>query len=371
MSTEPEERQMNRFVERLVRPVVRDLQPYQVPPSDGLIKLDAMENPYPLPPELQASWKECLASVHVNRYPDPGAEQLQLQIRDTFDVPDACDILLGNGSDELIQMLALLVGGPGRVFLAPSPSFSMYRMISLFTSTGFQEIPLEANCSLSPKPLLDMVEETRPAVVFFAYPNNPTGNCFDENLIREVLLRTPGLVIVDEAYFSFCGRSFLCEVPEFPNLLVLRTLSKSGLAGLRLGILVGQPQWVAELDKVRLPYNINSLSQAGARFCLEHHGILEEQARWIRMAREDMREALKKVPGVMVYPSEANFLLIRVSAEAEMVFAKLKERGVLVKNLHQSGRFLDSCLRITVGTAAENRTFLYALRDVLGEQTAT
>ena len=361
---------MKTLLDRLVSPAMRDLRPYHVPPSDGLIKLDAMENPYTLPPGLHGEWQACLAEASVNRYPDPGARRLRQRIRKVFDVPPRCEIILGNGSDELIQMLAILIGGPDRTFLAPGPSFSMYGMISLFTGTGFREVPLNPDFSLHPGNMLDGIREAQPACVFLAYPNNPTGNRFDEDLILEIVREAPGMVLLDEAYYSFSGRTFLDRVPEYPNLLVMRTLSKSGLAGLRLGMLMGHPDWVAEMDKVRLPYNINSLSQAGAAFCLDHYDVLEEQGRRIREDRGRMLEELAAVPGVTVYPSDANFILIRFAAGADTVFEGLKQRGVLVKNLHQPGGMLEDCLRITVGTPDENLALLDAVREILGVRTA-
>lgn len=361
---------MKELLEHLVSPATRKLRPYHVPPSDGLIKLDAMENPYTLPSELLGEWQACLAAANVNRYPDPGARVLRQRIREVFDVPSRCEIILGNGSDELIQMLALLIGGPGRTFLAPSPSFSMYRMISLFTGTGFREVPLYPDFSLHPETMLGGVREAQPACIFLAYPNNPTGNRFDEDLILEIVREAPGVVVLDEAYYSFSGRTFLDRVPDYPNLLVMRTLSKSGLAGLRLGMLMGHPDWVAEMDKIRLPYNINSLSQAGAVFCLEHYDVLEAQGMRIREDRGQMLAELATVPGVTVYPSDANFILLRFAAGADTVFDGLKQRGVLVKNLHQPGGMLENCLRITVGTPEENLALLDAVRDILGVRAA-
>lgn len=358
------------LLDRLVKPAIRELAPYHVPPSDGLVKLDAMENPYTLPPELHGQWQACLAAASVNRYPDPGAQALRRRIREVFGVPDGCGIILGNGSDELIQMLALLIGGPGRTFLAPSPSFSMYGMISRFTGTGFRAVPLNPDFSLDPENMRRGIREAQPDCIFLAYPNNPTGNRFDEDLILEIVREAPGVVVLDEAYFSFSGRTFLDRVPGHPNLLVMRTLSKSGLAGLRLGMLMGHPDWLAELDKVRLPYNINSLSQAGAAFCLDHHDVLEAQGLRIREDRERMSGALAVVPDVTVYPSDANFILLRLTVAADAVFEGLRERGVLVKNLHEPGGMLENCLRVTVGTPDENQALLEALRETLGARAA-
>jgi histidinol-phosphate aminotransferase len=308
--------------------------------------------------------------VEINRYPDPGADPLRKRIRTVFGVPVESEIILGNGSDELIQMLAILVGGPGRTFLAPSPSFSMYEMISLFTGTGFSAVPLGPDFSLDREATLSAIRETRPACIFLAYPNNPTGNSFDESLIEEIIGESDGLVIVDEAYFSFSGRTFLDRLPRTPNLLVMRTLSKSGLAGLRLGILAGHPDWIAELDKVRLPYNINCLTQAGASFCLDHYEVLEAQGMKIREDRAKLLGQLDVMAGVDAYPSDANFILVRFAMDTEAVFAGLKQRGILVKNLHQPGGPLENCLRLTVGTPDDNAAMVEALGDIIKDRAA-
>lgn len=358
------------LLDKLVPPLIRDLKPYHVPASRGMVKLDAMENPYQLPPALREAWLAALGSASINRYPDPGADELRQRIRRVFTVPDDSDIVLGNGSDELIQMLALLVGGPGRTFMAPAPSFSMYEMISLFTGTGFRMVPLKEDFSMDGEAMLDAIRESQPSCIFLAYPNNPTGNSFDDGIIGQIITEAPGLVVVDEAYFSFSGRTFLGRLPEARNLMVMRTLSKSGLAGLRLGMLMGDPAWIAQLDKVRLPYNINCLTQAGASFCLDHYDVLETQGATIRADREALFRQLDGISGVRAYPSDANFILVRLAVDATRVFEELKQRGVLVKNLHQPGGVLENCLRITVGAADENSALVSALMDMLGARAA-
>jgi histidinol-phosphate aminotransferase len=204
----------------------------------------------------------------------------------------------------------------------------------------------------------------QPAVIFLAWPNNPTGNLFDEDDILDIIANAPGLVVVDEAYTSFAQRSFLNRVNDYDNLLVMRTVSKSGLAGLRLGYLAGSPQWCRELDKVRLPYNINILTQASAQFALEHNDVLEEQAANIRAARAELLDALNAIDGIEAFDSAANFILFRI-ANADDVFASLKDKGVLIKNLNPAGGALKDCLRVTVSTPQENSAFLEALQASL------
>lgn len=357
---------IDRLIQTWVRPEVRALRAYHVPEAGGLIKLDAMENPYPWPRELIETWLGELADVSLNRYPDPNAAALQERLRDTMQVPPAMGLLLGNGSDELIQMITLALAAPGRVVMAPEPTFVMYRMIALFAGVRFVGVPLDADFNLDRAAMLEALEREQPAVVFLAYPNNPTGNLFDAADVEAVIEAAPGLVVVDEAYHAFAQSSFMPALGRYPNLVVMRTLSKLGLAGLRLGSLAGPAPWVDELNKVRLPYNINVLTQATAEFALRHHDVLDRQTAAIRRDRDALLEALREFPGVQVYPSAANFLLLRCAdGQASRIHAELKARGVLIKNLHGSASALAECLRVTVGTPEENAAFLAALRASL------
>lgn len=354
------------LIAHLVRPEIRSLSAYHVPEARGLIKLDAMENPYSWPPEIVDAWLARLRDVPLNRYPDPAAQQLRERLRISMAVPENYDVLLGNGSDELIQMIALALNGPRRALLAPEPSFSMYRMIAVFAALDYIGVPLRSDFDLDRAAMLRAIEQHQPAVVFLAYPNNPTGNLFDDDSVRAIIEAAPGLVVVDEAYHVFANRSWMAQLPRYPNLLVMRTLSKMGLAGLRLGLLAGHPQWLDEFNKIRLPYNINVLTQASAEFALEHTGLLEEQAARIRSGREQLMRALQALPGLTVYPSQANFILFRTPrGRATVLCEALRHAGVLIKNLHGSSSALDDCLRVTVGTEQENAAFLTALRAAL------
>jgi histidinol-phosphate aminotransferase len=347
----------------LLRPEVLAQSTYQVQDADGFIKLDAMENPYPWPGELTEAWLESLRGVQANRYPDPEARALKAALRETLDIPAGAGLILGNGSDELIQLLTMAVAKPGSTVLAPEPTFVMYRLIAGLLGLDYRGVPLSTDFGLDSELMLQAIRESRPAVVWIAYPNNPTGNLFSRPVLEAVLEQTPGLVVMDEAYHPFAGESFLPLLPEHANLLVMRTLSKSGLAGLRLGLLAGQPSWIEQLEKLRLPYNINALSQLSAHFALLHMDSLNSQAAVIRAEREHLLSALGRLPGVRVFPSDANFLLYRVSPRDPVtVFEGLRERGVLVKLMHAPT--LDGCLRVTVGMPAENARFLAAMHEL-------
>ena len=281
-----------------------------------------------------------------------------------YPVPDGIELLLGNGSDELIQTLALAARKPGAAVLGVEPSFVMFRMIATFAGTPYVGVELRDDYSLDIEKLLGAVERHRPGLIFIAYPNNPTGNLFDAGLIERVIEAAPGLVVIDEAYHGFSGESFLPRLAGYPNLLVMRTLSKLGLAGLRLGVLMGAERWIRQLDKLRLPYNVNTLTQLIAAVVLEYGSVLTDQAAAIKLERGRLLRELQRVPGVTAYPSDANFILFRIS-EAERIFDGLKRRGVLIKSLHGSHRLLADCLRVTVGTPDENAAFLTALTQTL------
>jgi histidinol-phosphate aminotransferase len=354
-------------VAELIRPEVRAISAYHVAPAQGLIKLDAMESPYPWPGELREGWLAALAEVCANRYPDPEARSLRDRLQATMDVPAGMRVLLGNGSDELIQLVLMAVARPGRVVLAPEPSFVMYRMLALATGMQFVGVPLQApDFGLDLQGMLEALERHRPLVTFLAYPNNPTGNLFERDQVLRLLAASPGLVVVDEAYTPFADTSFLQDLHHHPNLLVMRTVSKMGLAGLRLGWLAGAPEWLAEINKLRLPYNINVLTQVSAEFALAHLGVLQEQTARIRAERDRLYRALGALPQVHAWSSRANFILFRVPAGcAPGVHAGLLERGVLIKSLHGAHPLLADCLRVTVGTPAENDRFLLALVTTL------
>ena len=340
---------------------------YHVADARGLIKLDAMENPYTWPDELRSAWLERLQSVDVNRYPDPRAGALMSRLRGYLGLPEDIGLLPGNGSDEIIQLLAMALGAAGRSILSVEPGFVMYRMIATFCGMQYTGVPLRADdYSLDMPALLQAMEESRPALVFLAYPNNPTGNLFDEQDVIRLIEAAPGLVVIDEAYTAFAQHSFRGHLGHYDNLLLMGTLSKMGLAGLRFGYLAGPAAWLEQLDKVRLPYNINVLTQVSTEFALAHRDVFDAQTAVIRAQRERMYAALSAMEAVRVFPSQANFILIRVGeGRALPVFNTLKQSGLLVKLSHGAHPLLQDCQRLTVGTEEENAKLLAALGEAL------
>ena len=353
-------------IEQLVRPEVRALKSYHVPRADGLIKLDAMEDPYSWPVPIKEQWLKSLREVDLNRYPDPHATKLRERLRTSLGVPSELAILLGNGSDELIQIIVMALAQPGATVMAPVPTFVMYEMIARSLGLRFVGVPLATEFALDRAAMLAAIRKDRPAVIFIAYPNNPTGNLFDRADIEAIIGAAPGLVVIDEAYHAFANETFLQDAAKRDNVLVLRTLSKQGLAGLRLGILAGAPAWLDEFDKVRLPYNLGVLAQASGLFALEHLDVMASQMAQIRKDRESLYQSLGSMPGITVWPSRTNFLLFRSDQRpAGEVFERLRQNGVLIKNLDGVGGVLKDCLRVTVGTPDENASFLAMLAHAL------
>lgn len=350
----------------LVRPEIRAIKAYEVPNAHGMIKLDAMENPYSMPLTLVNEWLEVLRDVSLNRYPDANQTWLRDELKKHLNLVDGLDILFGNGSDELIQILMMALNKPGAVIMAPEPSFVMYKMTAAFTQMKYVSVPLNEDYDIDIEAFLEAIREHQPALIFLAYPNNPTANTFSREAVNQILSEAPGIVVMDEAYAAYADDSYLDALTPHTHFMVMRTFSKTGLAGLRLGYLIGKSEWIAELNKVRMPYNINSLTQASVQFAIQHNELFKEQAQRIRRERDRVMGILKQITEIEVYPSEANFILIKPKFKASsLIHSKLKEQNILVKDLGESHPALYNCLRITIGKLEENEHLIAALRDVL------
>lgn len=348
----------------VIRDDIRTISAYAVPEAAGLIKLDAMENPFALPVELARELGDRLAQVALNRYPPADPRAFKTRLAQAIGLPAGQALLLGNGSDELIHLVIQACAKPGATVLSPWPSFVMYEMSSRFDGCRFVGVPLASDFSIDRSSLLAAIAAHRPAVVFIAWPNNPSGNLFDRATVEAVLDTAPGLVVLDEAYLPFAQDTWLPKLAARPNLLVLRTFSKMGLAGIRLGYLCGDPAWIAEFDKVRPPYNVNVLTLAVADLLLGRLDVLDAQAAQLRGERARLLQALRAVPGVTAFDSAANFILFRVAA-AERTFAAIQARGILIKNVARAHPLLAGCLRVTIGTPGENDAFVAALKASL------
>jgi histidinol-phosphate aminotransferase len=359
---------IDQLISNTIRADVRAAGSYKVADHPGFIKLDAMENPYQLPAPLRAELAQRLAAAELNRYP-ASYEPLKQKVAARLGIPPDYGVILGNGSDELISLIATATAQQGQdrraVILAPTPAFVMYQRSAQFAGMDFVGVPLKSDFTLDMPAMLAAVKEHKPSVLFLAYPNNPTGNLYDAADMAELIdaLGDTGIAVVDEAYEPFARTSFMAHLPEFENLVVMRTLSKLGLAGIRLGYMSAAPALLAEFEKVRPPYNINVLTMIAADFALEHLDVLDAQAVQINAARTALAAELLALPGVELFPSAANFLLFRV-ANADATCEKLLAAKVLVKNLGKMGS-LANCIRVTVSTPEENSAFLTALQAAL------
>ncbi|MGC4366695.1 histidinol-phosphate transaminase [Hydrogenophaga sp. R2] len=355
----------------MIRQDVQSMHAYAVQDATGMVKLDAMENPYRLPEPLQQALGERLGAVALNRYPGPRVDDLKAALAQHVDLPPGFGLMLGNGSDELISLLAMACDRPGASILAPEPGFVMYAMSARLQGLAFHGVPLAADFQLDEAAMVAALREHRPAITYLAYPNNPTANLWDAGVIRRLIdeaAQFGGLVVMDEAYQPFSSRTWLdamrAEPEAHAHVLLMRTLSKFGLAGVRIGYMVGAARLVAEVDKLRPPYNISVLNAECALFALEHQTVFAEQAAEIRRERTALIAALAAMPGVEPFPSEGNMVLVRVP-DAQRAFDGLKAAGLLVKNVSKMHPLLARCLRLTVGTPAENARLLSAFPTVL------
>ena len=358
-----------------IRQDVRAMHAYVVQDSTGMVKLDAMENPHRLPQDLQAELGQRLGALALNRYPDGRVNDLRQALARYAGMPEGFELMLGNGSDELISLLALACAVPPSAangfkpasVLAPVPGFVMYAMSAQLQGLDFHGVPLTPDFELDEAAMLAAIQTHRPAITYLAYPNNPTANLWDDAVIEKIILAVGeqgGLVVMDEAYQPFASQSYIDRLPRHRHVLLMRTLSKFGLAGIRLGYMMGPKALIAEVDKVRPPYNISVLNCECALFALEHESVFAAQALELRAQRAIIFDKLTELPGVHAYPSEANMILIRVP-DAQKTFEGLKLRNVLVKNVSRMHPLLTDCLRLTVGTADENRLLLAALKESL------
>lgn len=352
---------------RVIRRDIQSMHAYAVQPSTGLVKLDTMENPYRLPPPLQQALGERLGRVALNRYPAERSDDLRAALARHAGMPAHCALTLGNGSDELITMLAMACDVPGAVVMAPVPGFVMYALSAALQGISFEGVPLTAEFELDEAALLAAIDRHRPTLLYLAYPNNPTANLWDDAVIDraiDAMAAVRGLVVIDEAYQPFAARDSMARLERHPHVLLMRTMSKFGLAGVRIGYLMGRRALVGEIDKLRPPFNVSVLNAEAALFALEHADEYRAQAAAIRAERERVYAELQRTPGVRPYPSQANMILARVP-DAGAAFAGMKQRGVLVKNVSALHPLLADCLRLTIGTPAENAQMLDALRASL------
>ena len=346
--------------ERFIRPEVRQLVPYEVKYLPECIKLDANENPFPWPAGmLEALFAENIA---FNRYPDGMAQSLKEAISAYTEIsPEG--ILVGNGSDELIQLILLTFGGSGQSVIIHPPTFGMYQISAHLTDTTVVEVPLLNGLDLDTDEMLKVALSPEAHVVIVCNPNNPTGSLFPREEILRLVQESGKIVVVDEAYAEFSEETLIPEIKNYPNLVILRTFSKSfGMAGLRLGYLLGQPEAIALINRVRPPFNVNSFSQKAGILALGYLGEYQAQIQQIKEETQQLQEALTQLPDVVVYPTKANFILFKPD-DSDGWANELLKRGFLVRNMGVLP-VLGKCLRISAGLPEDNEGFLRAIREI-------
>jgi histidinol-phosphate aminotransferase len=351
------------FIEQWLRSDIKNIDAYHVPVSKDMIKLDAMESPFGVPEDLKVEFLKCIEQSEVNRYPEADPSPLKDTLRSLMDIPDEFGILLGNGSDELIQLLALACSKDDLI-MSFEPSFVMYELVSKYVNLEYFGVQLDSNFDINLSDALLIIEREKPKIIFIAYPNNPTGNCFDYDAIIEIIKSTNSMVILDEAYYAYSDKSFLSEISNFSNLLVLRTISKIGFAGLRLGLLIGDQETIAQLNKLRLPYNINALTQTSANFLLQDKQRIINNAQIIIEERRRLAHELSLFSKFKVYPSQTNFILVH-SEDAHSLHTALKENGILIKGFPKGSKLSDF-IRISVSEPVENNILIDAIRNYYG-----
>jgi histidinol-phosphate aminotransferase len=354
---------LDRLIATRIRQDVQGMHAYAVQDAKGMVKLDAMENPHRLPPALRSELGARLAEVAINRYPGDRVDDLKRALARHAKLPEGFGLMLGNGSDELISLLAMACDLPGATILAPLPGFVMYAMSAQLQGLKFVGVDLTPDFELDEQAMLDAIALHQPAIVYLAYPNNPTANLWNADTIEKIVAAAPGFVVIDEAYQPFASRSYLDRVTKHEHVLLMRTLSKFGLAGVRIGYMMGPERLIHEIDKVRPPYNVSVLNCEAALFALEHEDVFAAQAADLKRERTRIQATLKDL-GLKSWPSDANMILVRVPDPAAS-FEGMKARKVLVKNISKMHPLLAGCLRLTVGTADENTQMLAALQSTL------
>ncbi len=351
-------------LKKLIRQDVQSMHAYAIQESAGMVKLDAMENPHRLPAALQAHLGQRLGALALNRYPDGRVNDLRKALADYAQMPQGFDIMLGNGSDELISLLAMACDVEGGAILAPLPGFVMYGMSAQLQGLKFIGVPLTADFELDEDAMLAAIKTHQPSIIYIAYPNNPTANLWDDAVIEKIIAAAPGLVVFDEAYQPFSSKSYIDRIAQHSHVLLMRTMSKFGLAGVRIGYMIGPKALIAEIDKVRPPYNISVLNYECALFALENEAEFALQAKDLVAQRTQLMGELDGLKGVKTWKSDANMILVRVP-DAGKTFEGMKARKVLVKNVSKMHPLLANCLRLTVGTSDENAQMLAALKESL------
>jgi len=340
------------------------LKEYEIFDSTNMIKLDAMENPFDLNINFEITGLPS-GATSLNRYPDADCQSIRNKLLTKHQLDDKkYDAIIGNGSDELIQLICLTFLRAENIVLCPAPSFSMYKKISQVIGLRYEEVPLRNNFSLDIKLMLEKIKDLNPAIIFLAYPNNPTGNLWSKEDIEAIIKQSNGVVVVDEAYGAFSRESFISKIDEFENLIIMKTFSKVGLAGIRLGYLFSNKYIIKQINKLRLPFNINSISQKISEISIDS-SYLEDQIEEIILLRSSLILELRDIKKIEVYDSKTNFILFKIlEGSANEVFESLLLDNILIKNMSKMPG-LKNFLRVTIGSKKENNLFIQSLKNAI------
>lgn len=348
----------------LVSKRVRELESYKAEPVLSGLALDKNEIPWSLEEKVQEALLDRLKSMEFNRYPDSNCTALKEAISRYTGVGTA-SICVGNGSDELIGLLLQAFIEPGDVMAVYNPSFSMYKICGSLCGAKIWENNPDWDFRLKPDEFVSGMQKEKPKVVFLCNPNNPTGGSLELEELEQMLDSAPGIVVVDEAYYEFSGITATSLLPEYENLIILRTFSKAlGLAGLRIGYMLASPEIISYIDRIRSPFNVNAFAQLAAEVVLENMPLVTERVKIIKDERERLRKLLAGLKEVKCFDSGSNFLLLQIPNAAE-VYERLKDAGIYTKSFNRPP--LRDCIRVTVGSRQENDRFYKALKEALYE----
>ena len=342
---------------------VKNLKAYQVETLEEGIKLHANENPYSTSSELKSLILAHLENLDLNRYPDPDCKSLKKAISNRLGV-STDQLVIGNGSDELIQHLMQVFCDDGDTVAFPEPTFAMYSILAKGMGLNTQTFELNSKWDFEAESIMEKLTSSHARIVFISYPNNPTGNCFSRTEIQKLIENFEGVVVLDEAYYDFSGHTFINQMNDHNNLVILRSLSKIGLAGLRVGYGIFPRVLVDAINKIRLPYNSNSVTQLAATELLNNFSLVQKQIDSIKKERIRLLKELAKIKSINTYPSDSNFILFQATKNGENVFRNLMENRILIRNLG-SHPMLKNCLRVTIGTKEENDQFLDKLKKAI------
>ena len=347
----------------LARSEILNLEPYESSLLPGAVKMDANENHFPWPPGMR---EELLRlNIVLNRYPDPGATELKYAIAQYTGV-EPRGILVGNGSDEVIQMILATFGGPGKTVLIHPPTFGMYAAAAAVTGTGIRRLPLRDGLYLDREGLLAAAQAPDVSVLIVCSPNNPTGTLFAKDDLIQLVRESGKIVIMDEAYAEFSGQTLMPEIALYPNLLVMRTFSKAfALAGLRLGYLLGQAVTISLINRVRQPFNVNAFTQQAGVIALKYVSEYKQQIQTLKTETKKLYTALSEIRHLRVFPTESNFILFK-PVDALYWYRELLKRGFQVRDMGTL-QTLGHCLRVSPGLPEENRCFITAVRDIANQ----